>query len=155
MPQKLPEAHAGAIRIAEQWIRGDEEKDKSLKLDVVADNMVLEIPFSESGRTEEGHFRRYVGREQIINFIDTAFAAEKAVKAINPEYVVSHDARTVFVEVRGQVEMSDGKDYRNRYVLRFDIEDGKIVSLKEFYNPIVSAVAFGREIAGQVKLDHV
>ena len=85
----------------------------------------------------------------------TAFAAEKSVKAIDPEYVVSHDARTVFVEVRGQVEMVNGKDYRNRYVLRFDIENGKIVCLKEFYNPIVSAIAFGREIAGQVTLDSV
>ena len=155
MTEKLPEAHAAAIKIVEKWIHGDEKKDKDLKLEVVADNMVLEIPFNESGRTEEGHFRRYVGREEIINFIDTAFAAEKSVKAIDPEYVVSHDARTVFVEVRGQVEMVNGKDYRNRYVLRFDIENGKIVCLKEFYNPIVSAIAFGREIAGQVTLDRV
>lgn len=155
MTQILPDAHRDSIRIAEQWIRGDELKDKNLKLEVVADDMVLEIPFSESGRTEEGHFRRYVGRNEIIGFIDVAFAAEKSVKAIDPEYIVSWDARTVFVEVRGQVEMTDGKDYRNRYVLRFDIEGGKIVSLKEFYNPIVSAVAFGREIAGQVRLTHV
>ena len=38
---------------------------------------------------------------------------------------------------------------------RFDIKDGETVCLEAFCNPIVSAIAFGREIAGQVTLDHV
>ena len=115
--------------------------------------MVLEIPFNESGKTEDGHFRRYTGKREIEGFVDTAFAAEKSVRLVSAEYVVSEDGRTVFVEARGEVEMVSGKIYRNRYVLRFDVEHGKIKCLREFYNPITSAVAFGRPIAGQVTLD--
>lgn len=139
--------------VAERWIMGDVNKDKEAKLGVMAEDMVLEIPFNESGKTEEGHFRRYSGKDEIVSFIDTAFAAEKSVKLVSSEYIESADGRTVFVEARGEVEMITGKIYRNRYVLRFDIEDGKIKCLREFYNPITSAVAFGRPIAGQVTLD--
>ncbi|WP_084397139.1 nuclear transport factor 2 family protein [Henriciella aquimarina] len=139
--------------VAECWIMGDVNKDKAAKLKVVADDMVLEIPFNESGRTEEGAFRRYSGKREVVEFIDAAFAAEKSVRLVSAEYVVSEDGRTVFVEARGEVEMISGKMYRNRYVLRFDVDGGKIKCLREFYNPITSAVAFGRQIAGQVTLD--
>ncbi|MAN66991.1 MAG: hypothetical protein CME91_10125 [Hyphomonadaceae bacterium] len=139
--------------VAECWILGDVNKDKAAKLRVMGEDMVLEIPFNESGKTEDGHFRRYTGKREIEGFVDTAFAAEKSVRLVSAEYVVSEDGRTVFVEARGEVEMVSGKIYRNRYVLRFDVEHGKIKCLREFYNPITSAVAFGRPIAGQVTLD--
>ena len=132
---------------------GDVNKDKASKLAVISDDMVLEIPFNESGKTEEGSFRRYTGKSEIVSFIDTAFAAEKSVRLVSAEYIVSADGQTVFVEARGEVEMTSGKLYKNRYVLRFDIDNGKIKCLREFYNPITSAVAFGRPIAGQVTLD--
>jgi ketosteroid isomerase-like protein len=141
--------------VAECWIMGDVKKDKDAKLRVMADDMVLEIPFNESGRTEDGNFRRYTGKSEIVDFIDTAFAAEKSVRLVSAEYIVSADGRTVFVEARGEVEMKSGKMYRNRYVLRFDVENGKIKCLREFYNPITSAVAFGRPIAGQVTLENL
>ncbi|KCZ58412.1 nuclear transport factor 2 family protein [Hyphomonas chukchiensis] len=142
-----------AREVAERWIMGDVNKDKASKLAVISDDMVLEIPFNESGKTEEGSFRRYTGKSEIVSFIDTAFAAEKSVRLVSAEYIVSADGQTVFVEARGEVEMTSGKLYKNRYVLRFDIDNGKIKCLREFYNPITSAVAFGRPIAGQVTLD--
>jgi len=149
-----PQAEGTNARdVAERWIMADVNKDKASKLAVISDDMVLEIPFNESGKTEEGSFRRYTGKSEIVSFIDTAFAAEKSVRLVSAEYIVSADGQTVFVEARGEVEMTSGKLYKNRYVLRFDIDGGKIKCLREFYNPITSAVAFGRPIAGQVTLD--
>lgn len=142
-----------ARNVAERWIMGDVNKDKEAKLAVMSDDMILELPFNESGKVEEGSFRRYTGKMEISGFIDTAFAAEKSVSLVSAEYIVSDDGKTVFVEARGEVEMTSGKMYRNRYVLRFDVESGKIKCLREFYNPITSAIAFGRPIAGQVTLD--
>lgn len=53
---------------------------------------------------------------------------------------------TVFVESRGNIIMSSGHEYRNRYVFRFDVEGDIIVRLREYYNPITSGLAFGRKI---------
>lgn len=143
-----------ALTLVKEWIRGDLEQDKAAKAAVIAENVILEIPFSESGRTDEGHFRRYTGRAEVLDFVDMAFAAEKNVEIVDPSYSVSADGRDVFVECHGNVEMVSGRIYRNRYVLRFKIADGQITLIREYYNPIVSAIAFQREIAGQVTLDH-
>lgn len=142
-----------ALEVAKEWIRGDLEKDKPGKLAIISDDIVLELPFSESGRTEEGYFRRYSGPVEVSGFIDAAFAMEKSAEIIDPQYFQADDGESVFVEAFGRVEMTSGRIYRNRYVMHFRVVDGKIVLLREYYNPIVSAIAFQRPIAGQVILD--
>ena len=37
--------------------------------------------------------------------------------------------------------------------MRFDLVGGKIKHCKEYYNPIQSAYAFGRKIAGQFTIE--
>ena len=49
--------------------------------------------------------------------------------------------------------MANGRTYRNRYVMRFVVEGGKVAHVREYYNPIVSAYGFRRPIAGQFYLD--
>src|SRR3979411_788114 len=66
---------------------------------------------------------------------------------------VSADGSRVFVEGRGHLTMASGKTCRNRYVMRFDFVGGKIKHCKEYYNPIQSAYAFGRKIAGQFTIE--
>ncbi|WP_277813022.1 hypothetical protein [Hyphomonas beringensis] len=39
-----------------------------------------------------------------MDFIDAAFADTKSVQAFVPEYIASHDDRTVFVDVVTQVK---------------------------------------------------
>ncbi len=56
------------------------------------------------------------------------------------------DGRVVFVEGFGQVTMANGRDYRNRYVFRMTVDGDKVTSVREYYNPIAAARAFGREI---------
>ena len=55
----------------------------------------------------------------------------------------------------GAMVTADGKPYRNRYVFRFDFESGRIKSAREYYNPIISAYAFARPIAGSIKGDRL
>jgi ketosteroid isomerase-like protein len=72
---------------------------------------------------------------------------------IETDLAVSADGSRVFFEGRGHLTMSGGKIYRNRYVTRFDFVGGKIKPCKEYYNPIQSAYAFGRKIAGQFTIE--
>ena len=41
------------------------------------------------------------------------------------------------------MKMATGLPYENRYVFRFDAEDGKITRIREYLNPVTSAIAFG------------
>jgi ketosteroid isomerase-like protein len=107
---------------------------------------MVEIPFNESGRTEEGAFRRYAGMAELDAFTERSHAAEGTMGFSDIEMFVVQGQSTVFVEGRGNIIMTSGRDYRNRYVFKFDIEGDKIIKLREYYNPITSGLAFGRKI---------
>ncbi len=39
--------------------------------------------------------------------------------------------------------MANGRPYRNRYIFRFETKNGKITRIREYTNPVTSAIAFG------------
>jgi uncharacterized protein len=121
---------------------------------LMTDDVVVEIPFNESGKTDEGAFRVYRGRDQVLGFWATAFKAEGESHGLTEtDITVSADGSRVFIEGRGHLTMASRKTYRNRYVVRFDIVGGKIKHCKEYYNPIQSAYAFGRPVAGRFTIE--
>ncbi|HVZ45801.1 MAG TPA: nuclear transport factor 2 family protein [Ramlibacter sp.] len=153
-PSDSPEGRRIARRLIRHWWTTVRAKDLDSLMTVLADDIVIELPFNESGRNEEGAFRRYQGAEQVRGFWSTAFKAEGQSHGMTDvEITVSADGGKVFVEGRGNLTMANGKSYRNRYVFRFLIEQGRIRHVREYYNPITSAHAFGRPVAGKFTID--
>jgi len=110
-------------------------------------DVLVELPFSESGRVEEGHFRTFRGIEDVMAFWATAFSFEGGDAGLyDAEVNMTGDGRVVFVEGFGRVTMASGHDYRNRYVFRMTVDRDVVTSFREYYNPIVAARAFGRPI---------
>ena len=54
------------------------------------------------------------------------------------------DGTAAFAEAAGDMRCATGRPYKNRYVFRFDVEGGRIRRIREYVNPLTSAVAFGR-----------
>ena len=82
-------------------------------------------------------------------FWATAFSLEgDSAGVLDAEVTITADGRVVFIEGFGDVIMTNGRRYRNRYVMRVTVEDDKVVTTREYYNPIISARAFGRDIGG-------
>jgi ketosteroid isomerase-like protein len=52
----------------------------------------------------------------------------------------------VFVEVRGDMVLGTSTQYRNRYVIRFDLRDGLITGMSEYMNTVTATQAI--EAAG-------
>jgi ketosteroid isomerase-like protein len=130
--------------------------DMAALSDAVTDDVIYEMPFSETGSTDVGKFRRYDGRAEVVTF--WSGMSGSGIKAEGPEEVelsVTGDGSRVFIEQRGNMTMPDGKKYRNRYVFRFDIRDGKVCHVKEYINPIISAYAFGRPVANGILIESV
>lgn len=146
-----PEATLAAFRC---WNDAVDAKDLDGIRACMADDIVVEIPFSESGRVEPGHYRVYSGRDEVTEFWATAFRAEgDSAGPCNCEITVSADGSTVFLETYGKLTMSNGRDYRNRYIMKMVTENGRVKHVREYYNPIQSAYAFGRPIAGHIVVD--
>jgi ketosteroid isomerase-like protein len=123
-------------------------RDAAAIADVITEDAVHEIPFSESGSTAPGGFRRYVGTAEVVDFWMTTTAnGLKNLGAEEVELSITGDGSRVFIEQRGNMILSDGREYRNRYVFRFSIRDGRISHVREYVNPVIAAYAFRRKIA--------
>jgi ketosteroid isomerase-like protein len=138
------------------FLKAIASRDMAALSDAVTADVVYEMPFSETGSTDIGRFRRYVGREEVVTF--WSGMSSSGIKSESPDDVelsITGDGSRVFIEQRGNMTMPDGKAYRNRYVFRFDIIDGQVSHVKEYLNPIISAYAFDRPVANGLRIDTV
>ncbi|MGE0830128.1 MAG: nuclear transport factor 2 family protein [Hyphomonadaceae bacterium] len=153
-PADSPDGRAIARKLLKDWFGALHHKDRAAIPAMMSDDIVIELPLNESGKTDEGCYRVYRGKEEVMGFWEAAFKAEgQSYGFTDTDLTINADGSRIFLEARGHLTMSSGKTYRNRYVFRFDIADGKIKHCKEYYNPIQSAYAFGRPIAGKIMLD--
>jgi len=47
-------------------------------------------------------------------------------------------ASRVFIEQWGNMVLPDGRPYRNKYVFRFSIRQGRISHVREYFNPVIA-----------------
>ncbi len=153
-PVDSPEGRQTSMRALKNYLRALHAKDLDAVRGLMMDDVVIELPFNESGKTDQASYRIYRGMDQVLGFWKTAFEAEGESHGMNEaDITMSADGSRIFIEARGHLTMASGRDYRNRYVMRFDFVNGKLKHCKEYYNPIQSAYAFGRVLAGKYKLD--
>jgi ketosteroid isomerase-like protein len=132
-----------AQAVVEDWLAAQARKDRPALATMIAEDAVFEYPFDRSGKTEAGSWRVFRGRDAVLNnYIDVAFARLDRIGWTEREMTVSADGKRVFVEALGDMAIK-GVPYRNRYVLRFDIKDDRITHMKEYLNPVTSAIATG------------
>ncbi len=150
----VPKAPTATLDVFRRWHEAVDAQDLAAVRSCMADDIVVEIPFSESGQVEEGKFRSYVGIDAATDFWAVAFTAEgESEGPCNCEITLSADGTTVFLETYGKLTMANGRDYRNRYIMKMITENNMVKHVREYYNPIQSAYAFGRPIAGHITVE--
>lgn len=147
-PPFSPEGRRRAKDAIRRFFRAIAGRDMAALADGVTEDVVYEMPFSETGSTEPGQFRRYSGREQVVAFWEqTSGSGLRSLPPEDVELSITADGARVFIEQRGNMTTADGRPYRNRYVFRFDISDSRVSHVREYINPIISAYAFARPVA--------
>jgi len=152
-PQDSAEGRRRGKDAVKAFLKAIAASDMDALAAAVTEDVVYEMPFSETGSTEPGGYRRYVGAKAVIDF--WRGMSGSGIKNAGPEEVelsILGDGSRLFVEQRGNMTMPDGRLYRNRYVFRFDIRDGRVSHVREYLNPIISAYAFGRSIANGIMI---
>jgi ketosteroid isomerase-like protein len=137
-PANSAESAARAYLVALQ------NKDKDGILSILTDDFVFEVPFNDSGTNDLENTRRGITEamavyERAFNEIETMTLEDLAINA-------TADGTVVFAEAVGNMTMATGHPYKNRYIYRFDLQDGKISRMREYRNPVTAAIAFGRPL---------
>jgi hypothetical protein len=103
------------------------------------ENAVQENPF-----VPEGFPSRFEGRNGIVGHFEAAFKGRHGLTIDVDRSWSSLDGSRAVVAFRGRSLVAATEAvYSQRYLAVFDLEDGKIVRITEYFNPLVLASAFG------------
>lgn len=122
------------VEIVQQFIQAVEAKDVNTINQLLEDNVVLEQPYSprQPGGT------RFEGRQAVNAFLDRIFGQFSQVRFVDAMYRQSESDNTVIFEARGDFQAAaDQSPYRNQYVGIFEVVDGRVVSIREYFNPLL------------------
>jgi ketosteroid isomerase-like protein len=153
-PVDSPQGRRAAKDAIRRFFRAVAAKDAAALTESITEDAIYEMPFSESGSTEPGGFRSYAGAAAVVEFwMATVGSGLQNLGPDDVELSVTGDGSRVFIEQRGNMILSDGRAYRNRYVFRFSIRDGRVSHVREYINPIIAAYAFRRKIANSFTIE--
>jgi ketosteroid isomerase-like protein len=130
-----------AADLGQAYLVALQAKDKHAILCLLAEDFVLEVPCNLSGTNDLSD--SWSGLEAADANYETTFRKIEVLKYVDLEFTQGDDRNVAFAEGLGVMKMANGNPYRNRYVFRFDVSGGKIKRIREYLNPITSALAFG------------
>ena len=129
----------------EEFFRTLSDRDAFIASAVLSEEAVLTIPFALAGGTDPE--RVFIGRDAVLGYLKMVLENFTQAAVIDRKTFITDDCATVFVEGRGDlIQKSSGQPYRNLYVFRFTISDGKITDIREYGNPVIYAKALGLKV---------
>lgn len=134
-------AIATAEELGREYLRALQAKDKQAIFAIIADDFALEVPLNVSGTNDYSDSWR--GLEAADANYDTTFEIIQNLVYTEIEITPGQNPDFAFAEALGTMMMANGRPYRNRYIFRFEARDGKLRCIREYTNPVTSAVAFG------------
>src|ERR1700723_3567221 len=87
-----------AEQLVRRFVDANQAKDKAAMMSMLAEDVDHQIPFNESGRTEDGAFRRHRGKPEMSTFLDMVVSTIDTLRFVDPVFSPTADGRTVFVE---------------------------------------------------------
>jgi len=130
-----------AVDLGRAYLEALQAKDRDAILALLADDFALEVPCNISGSNDLSD--SWHGLEAARANYDKTFKTIDVLVYTDLEYTQGENPDVAFAEGLGVMTMFNGNPYRNRYVFRFDTAGGKIRRIREYLNPITSALAFG------------
>jgi ketosteroid isomerase-like protein len=133
--------------VVQAYITAMEQKDLAALVAVLADDAVLEMPLDVSGTNQPRDLWR--GTDGASAHYGRAFEDVVSIDFTGLEIWPTVDPDVVFAEAVGDMAMVSGRPYKNRYVFRFDLDEGKIRRIREYCNPVTSALSYGIPLPAQ------
>jgi ketosteroid isomerase-like protein len=132
--------------LARAYFTALEQKDLGGLLAILTEDAVLEMPFDVAGTNKPRDL--WQGSDGAAAHYGQAFTDVASITFTEVAISPTTDPNVVFAEALGDMAMVNGRPYNNRYVFRFDLHDGKIRRIREYGNPVTSAISFGLPLPG-------
>lgn len=155
MTEQTPSRGASPREVVERFIRATADNAWDDLADLYDSNVVIEIPFAPPGIPQ-----RTEGRERLRERFKNIAGLRRFDKAELLAMHETQDSEVVVAEwnVHGQV-IATGRSFTFSYIMVVRVRDGRIVSSRDYSNPIDGAKAFDRlpqlfeELTGQRSTD--
>jgi len=138
--EQLRQANTDVVR---QYIDAINAWDFDAKRRLLAEDAVFEMPYAP-----DGFEKKIVGRDNIIAFVETVPSIIDAENLHDVRLETYHsDPGEIVAEYKSDMVIKPtGAEYRNTYVSRFTVRDGRITRFAEHYDPIRLVVALGGRV---------
>ncbi len=132
------------LTIVQQFMTAFEQRDRTTLASLLAERSSLVQPITFSGNDTPDF--RAEGKEAVLAYLDNALSLFGTIQFVDPAFYIADNGTTVFVPTTGNMTTAQGLPYRNVYLFRLDIADGKIVHIDEYSNPVTFSQAFGAKL---------
>jgi ketosteroid isomerase-like protein len=131
------------MAIVGRYIDAINRCDVDTRRALLAEDAVFEMPYAP-----EGFERRITGRKSIIAFVETVPSIIDVPNLHDVRLETYHsDPGEVVAEYRSDMVIKPtNAEYRNEYVSRFTVRDGRITRFAEYYDPIRLVLALGGSV---------
>ena len=87
--------------------------------------------------------RTFEGKDAVVANLTGITENFEQIEFVDERLYTSEDGQTVFVEANGNFTVrGTGESYNNTYVFVFEVENGQIVAIREYNNPLIVAETF-------------
>ena len=87
--------------------------------------------------------RTFEGKDAVVANLTRITENFEQIEFVDERLHASEDGQTVFVEANGNFTVKGtGEPYKNTYVFVFEVENGQIVAIREYNNPLTVAKTF-------------
>jgi ketosteroid isomerase-like protein len=110
---------------------------------LIADDLLWELPYAPS----LGHPARLTGRQEVMNHVTWFLGAVENFRFFDVKVYPFVDSKAAVAEFRAEgLIKSTGRIYVQNYVLFLRAADGKIMFLREYFDPVRAAKALDTPI---------
>ena len=117
--------------------------DHAQRQTLIADDLVWELPYAPA----LGHPARLTGREEEVRHVTWFLGAVEEFRFFDLTVYACADPDVAVAEVKAEARIKPtGRLYGQEYLLFLRAADGKIVFLREYFNPVRAAQAMDAPI---------
>ncbi len=125
-----------ALAVVQTYLAALANENREVAEALFSANAEIVLPFNPNGDAGEAAIRRF----SVPVYLGIAFEQYDNLVFVNQRAHIANVGATVFLEATGDLRVArTGTPYRNRYLFRFDVYDGRIERIVEYSNPVTAA----------------
>ena len=131
-----------SLDTAKAFIAALSKRNADGALHLLSDEAVLEMPYPLAAG-ENAYGTRKMWGDALRQYVAGINERNSKISFNNVVWRAANDGAVILECDGDMVRSKDGKKYKNKYIIVFEVADEKITLWREYFNPVVAARTFG------------